>query len=251
MAPPSNAKEQLVALLDRFESGQDPTGARAEATELIQRIGNAELIDIEERLVAAGMPVERMKHLCPSHMVAGSGERAAFRGSLPDEHPVAVFMDEHLNILAKLSELEEVVATVHADRETIMRAAQLGKALTDAEPHHAREEQVLFPALSARGIEGPPAMMEMEHQDIRRLKHAIHDDAHAAIETGEGWETVRSSALRLIPFLRDHIMKEDTILYPMAVQVITDPAQWDEIKTRCDAVGYCCHVEGAGGCSGH
>lgn len=251
MASPISAKDQLVALLDRLESGPDTAGAKVEATELIQRIGCAELIDIEERLVAAGMPVERMQNLCPSHLAAGGGDRAAFRGSLPDDHPVAVFMDEHLNILARLDELEQVVETVDADRETITRAAQLGKTLTDAEPHHAREEQVLFPALRAKGIDGPPSMMESEHVDIRRLKHAIHDDAHKALETGEGWEVVRRSAQRLIPFLRDHIMKEDTILYPMAVQVIKDDADWAEIKRGCDEVGYCCHTHGAGGCGEH
>ncbi len=40
--------------------------------------------------------------------------------------------------------------------------------------------------------------------------------------------------------LRDHIFKENNILYPMAVQVILEPEKWADMKLKCDEIGYCC-----------
>jgi hypothetical protein len=40
--------------------------------------------------------------------------------------------------------------------------------------------------------------------------------------------------------LRAHIEKENNILYPMALQCITDDKKWEEMKIKCDDIGYCC-----------
>jgi DUF438 domain-containing protein len=40
--------------------------------------------------------------------------------------------------------------------------------------------------------------------------------------------------------LREHIFKENNILYPMALQVVADEGVWQRLKTECDAIGYCC-----------
>ncbi|MEK7279398.1 MAG: hypothetical protein AAB090_01970 [Nitrospirota bacterium] len=44
--------------------------------------------------------------------------------------------------------------------------------------------------------------------------------------------------------LRDHIFKENNILYPMALQVIQDKNSWDKLKSACDKIGYCCFTPG-------
>ena len=49
-----------------------------------------------------------------------------------------------------------------------------------------------------------------------------------------------SSAIKiLIMTLRDHIFKENNILYPTSVEVIKEKSEWEEIKKGCDNVGYC------------
>lgn len=40
--------------------------------------------------------------------------------------------------------------------------------------------------------------------------------------------------------LREHILKENTILYPAAFKAINDPNTWVEIRRKCDEIGYCC-----------
>ena len=248
-----DGKQRLIEILDRLEAGHDPAGARDEAVALIEELGTPALLDIEQRLVAAGMPVERMRHLCAAHAQASQGERSAFRNSLPPDHPVAVLMDEHVQILGRLAALSAAADRLAGERpRALAEMAELGAALVAAEPHHSREELVIFPALRERGMSGPPDVMEFEHTEIRRLKHAIHNGALALLEGGEGDEArLRSDALRLVTVLSDHIAKEDGILYPMAVQVIDEPGAWDELRARCDRVGYCCHQPTDGGCSHH
>ena len=157
-------------------------------------------------------------------------------------------MDEHQAILARLERLQELVARELGEpsapdaRARLEEIASIGRHLVDAEPHHQREEQVLFPALRELGIEGPPNVMEAEHVELRALKHAVAEGAAKILESGDGAGVARGfarNARQLVGLLRDHIAKEDHVLYPMAVQAIA-PAEWERMKARCDEIGYCC-----------
>jgi uncharacterized protein len=39
---------------------------------------------------------------------------------------------------------------------------------------------------------------------------------------------------------RHHIWKEESILYPKALNIIQDPQIWDSMKAACDDIGLCC-----------
>jgi DUF438 domain-containing protein len=46
-------------------------------------------------------------------------------------------------------------------------------------------------------------------------------------------------ATSIVTMGREHILTEDKILYPIAVQLIEDPKDWLRIRALCDEVGYC------------
>jgi DUF438 domain-containing protein len=170
-------------------------------------------------------------------------ERRRFRDSLDPGHPLATLSDEHTHILLELSRLECAIGTEHPSSEDLRTADEVSAFLLRVEPHHQREELVLFPALRERGIEGPPEVMEREHTMLRNAKHRLRSAALVGRE-GEGitpsaWEELRSVAEPLIGALRAHIAKEDAILYPLARREIA-PEKWPELRARCDAIGYCC-----------
>ena len=90
--------------------------------------------------------------------------------------------------------------------------------------HHAKEEGVLFPRLEARGIPrdgGPVGVMLMEH-DIGRRHVAALREAAAAHRAGRlvAVELWRSAAADYGALLRDHIDKENEVLFPMAEEVL-------------------------------
>lgn len=173
---------------------------------------------------------------------AFGGARSAFRGRLPPDHVLAVLMDEHVRILAQLDQLERLAADLpSAGGMVFARIESIGHQLLAAEPHHQREEQVLFPALRERGIDGPPNVMEAEHVELRALKHQIVDlAAKSTMGDTLAIQPLRAAAHALVSTLRAHIEKEDSILYPMAFATIPDH-DWTGLSARCDAIGYCCH----------
>jgi hemerythrin-like domain-containing protein len=90
--------------------------------------------------------------------------------------------------------------------------------------HHAKEEDVLFEALVAGGMprqNSPVAAMLMEHEHGRAFVKALETGAHAALAGAPGQdETIAENALGYLELLREHIAKEDGILYPLAERLI-------------------------------
>lgn len=100
--------------------------------------------------------------------------------------------------------------------------------------HHAKEEDILFEALIKNGMprsNSPVAAMLMEHDQGRAYVKAMET---AALEAKEGQsgreETIAGNALAYAALLREHISKEDDILYPLAERVIPEAMRDDIIS---------------------
>lgn len=92
--------------------------------------------------------------------------------------------------------------------------------------HHAKEEDVLFKALIDNGMpkdNSPVAAMLMEHDQGRCFVGALEVAVHEA-QTGRSdvYQAVADNALGYAALLRDHISKEDEILYPLAERVLPE-----------------------------
>jgi hemerythrin-like domain-containing protein len=92
--------------------------------------------------------------------------------------------------------------------------------------HHAKEEDVLFAALVKNGMpreNSPVAAMLMEHEQgrayVRGMETAVNE-AMAGLLGREG--DIAKNALAYAALLRDHIAKEDDILYPLSERVIPE-----------------------------
>jgi uncharacterized protein len=166
--------------------------------------------------------------------------------SLPANHPIRVMMEEHEIILRVLDRLERAALAAQRDGNLDPRAPELAivgeiaDMLLAAEPHHQREEQALFPRLEDAGVEGPPHVMRIEHVALREAKHELQALAAAAATTDPQAfrERLVGIAGYLVPELRAHIQKENQILYPMALEVLSADA-WREVERECDRIGPC------------
>lgn len=111
--------------------------------------------------------------------------------------------------------------------------------------HHAKEEDVLFEALVENGMprqNSPVAAMLMEHDQGRAYVGAMEAAARQALEGHEGQaQTVADNALAYAALLKEHIAKEDDILYPLAERVIPEAlrpgivAGYEEAEARTPA----------------
>lgn len=92
--------------------------------------------------------------------------------------------------------------------------------------HHAKEEDVLFEALVKNGMpraNSPVAAMLMEHDLGRAFVKAMEEAATRALNgEPDQTEAIISNARGYLELLRDHIAKEDDILYPLAERVLPE-----------------------------
>lgn len=114
-----------------------------------------------------------------------------------------------------------------ADPHLFVMAADFFKGFADG-CHHRKEEGVLFPAMEAAGIPaqgGPIAVMVEEHERGRTLTARMRA---AAERLGAGDAAARaeivSTAREYVSLLREHIAKEDHVLFPMANAALSDQA---------------------------
>ena len=165
---------------------------------------------------------------------------------LNDGHVIKTMFTEHEHILTILDELkilgEQLSEQNHLKNEILLpKINQLSIKLISAESHHQREEKILFPAMEEKGVTGPTHVMRMEHEVMREMKHALKNETE---KSKSDWpvqvEKVPQLISELCKILRQHIDKENNILYPMALESITETVQWEEMKVRCDMIGYCC-----------
>lgn len=117
--------------------------------------------------------------------------------------------------------------------------------LLDAESHHEREEEALFPEVEKAGMLGPPRVMRQEHEEYLERKRRLGElvDGRDEMEFDEFARELREIGRYLVEGMRDHIAKENNVLYPAALRAV-DSEAWDGVKSTFDQLGYCSFTPG-------
>jgi hemerythrin-like domain-containing protein len=138
-----------------------------------------------------------------------------------------ILMDEHRVIERVLSVLEVAVSRLEAgesiDATLFIDATEFIREFADG-CHHRKEEGVLFLAMNAAGMpsdEGPIGVMLAEHKQARAYTRGLLEAAEK-VQAGDAnaVEQVIGNARGYAVLLRQHIAKEDNVLFPMAATVI-------------------------------
>ena len=91
--------------------------------------------------------------------------------------------------------------------------------------HHGKEEAHLFPALEAQGFPregGPTGVMLHEHEQGRACVRGMAESLEAAAAGDPAaLERFAANAGEYVSLLRDHIYKEDHILFALADRVLS------------------------------
>ncbi len=136
-------------------------------------------------------------------------------------------MQEHRLIEQVLDCLEEAAGRLEdgeeIDPDFFIDAAEFVAGFADGS-HHRKEEDILFVAMTAKDMPedtGPVAVMRHEHEEGRRYTAGFRSAAEQMKtgDTGASMEVIRN-AFDYVNLLREHIVKEDNVLFPMADQVL-------------------------------
>lgn len=142
---------------------------------------------------------------CHDHLPPVDLDRVSAVSILSGEHRVILQVLASVEAMARLAARGRLPAADARDAIAVLR--------TFADRcHHGKEEEILFPALEARvpGF-GPTQVMRAEHVDGRALIAAMA----AAVEAGDA-AAYAGAALGYVDLLRNHIAKEDGILFRIA-----------------------------------
>ncbi|MBU3113719.1 DUF438 domain-containing protein [Clostridium lacusfryxellense] len=239
--------EKLTRVLQRLNEEGVTEALRKEALDIVANISPIELSIAEQNLIEKGMKPQDLRHLCDIHMEVLKDELDKIKTKIEPGHVVHTLIAEHDKILEFLTQLEEINTNIQKASSYDSSVEEIEKLKTvmfnilDAENHHQREEKVLFTEMENREITGPTRIMRMEHEDLRIKKELIKKLAEdvSQLDFNDFKEKVDDTAKYIIFNLRDHIFKENYILYPTAIESIQGKEIWSDMKRRCDEIGYC------------
>jgi len=241
-------KGLLKHMIRQLHEGEAPEQVKEQLKRILGQVPYGEVVEVEQELMAEGMPREEILKLCDVHTEVLRGAITGPAESvIPDGHPMGVFQQEN-NALGyeaeKLGELFAELGEQHDEDQAGDLFASIRShfyLLMDVEKHYQRKENLLFPFLEKHGITGPSTVMWGKHDETREWLKA----GSAALEglcedlTVADLKAIVEMALRpATAGVQDMIMKEEEILFPMSLENLTE-SEWISIHMQSPDYGYC------------
>ncbi|MGG4303561.1 DUF438 domain-containing protein [Bacillus wiedmannii] len=233
----------LKKIIKNLHNGKSVEEVKAQFEKAVGNITVAEISKLEQSLMEEeGIPVEEVQRLCSVHT-------AIFKGSIeeihqsdkPEDlagHPVHTFKLENKEI----DKLVNFKLQLHYERfekkdskENVYKLIEDLNLLLDVDKHYSRKENLLFPYLENYGIYGPTQVM-WGIDDV--IRNAIKDVKQALTNYNGDKKTVLDGIYFVIREITEMIFKEENILFPMALQTLTED-EWIKIAHESDGIGYC------------
>ncbi len=219
--------DTMKEIIKELHAGKDAESQKNKFGELIKDVAPWEIAQMEQRLIAEGMPETEIKSLCDVHVKVFQEalEHQTVPG-LPAGHPVHTLMLENRaceDILKEAEEIKDFAKEKNKLLDILDRLSQVDK-------HYLRKENQLFPILEAKGITGPSKVMWAIHDDIRGFIKDVRKR-----ETDNKMEQVAITAL--VKMINDMIYKEEHILFPMALETLSED-DWAKVRKGEEEIGY-------------
>jgi hemerythrin-like domain-containing protein len=140
--------------------------------------------------------------------------------------------EEHDTILEMLGSLEAIVQRFEAHEavaiETLNEFTDFFVLFADRS-HHGKEEHLLFPLMERKGVPragGPLGCMLAEHDEGRAYIHTMKQNTVGSAQGDESARKLWAGAARgYSTLLRNHIWKENEILFPIAERILSPEEQ--------------------------
>lgn len=237
-------QELLKEIIKELHNGRSVDEVKGRFEEAVGSITVEEISQLEQALMEEeGIPVAEVQRLCSVHTAIFKGSiEDIHRSERPEDqpgHPVHTFKRENKEI----DLLVNFKIQLHFDRfkkedekEHIYKLIEDLNLLLDIDKHYSRKENLLLPYLEKYGILGPTQVMWGVDDRIRdaikaakqALVHYKKEDKQHVIDTMDF----------VIREVTEMIFKEENILFPMALQHLTED-EWVKIANESDVIGFC------------
>ncbi|MHA2362941.1 MAG: DUF438 domain-containing protein [Candidatus Hodarchaeales archaeon] len=194
------------------ENGENIDELQTKFKEIVKDVSASEIAEMEQSLITSGeLTTEQVTAMCDLHV-------QIFKESLdvhqkPEAtpgHPIHTYMTEN-------DEAQKFIDMLKENPNDEKALEEIKKIIL----HYTRLENQLFPILEKAGITGPSTVMWAKHDEIR-----------AQIKTVN-----KSNLPELLAALEDMIYKETNILFPMALENLSE-YDWVTVRTGEEEIGF-------------
>lgn len=157
--------------------------------------------------------------------------------NLPEGHPVQTYMAENAVIESELIRMEELLQQKKFIKNLWL---EVYEKLLAYLKHISRKHNQLFPFLERKGFDRPTAVMWSFDDNVK--KDILQGQRYLEADDIEKFLAYQA---QVIDDLRDIILKEKTILYPTALQILSEN-DFRQMRLGEDEIGYA-NIEGPKG----
>lgn len=238
-------KERLKELILKLHEGEDPDLVKQQLKESLISIPYGDVVEVEQELMDEGLPQEDVLKLCDIHGSVLHGHVDLSNIKIVEEgHPVDVFRQENKEVKKVGEQAKEMLTGLSRISEKQFKSYVLGlqamfNQLMDVDKHYQRKEYLVFPYLEKNEITGVPKVMWGKHDEIReQLKGCIEILNHQDIQKNDLEEALDMIFIPALQGVIDMVQKENEILFPMCLDVITTE-EWYAIHKQTLEFGFC------------
>jgi DUF438 domain-containing protein len=238
-------KDQLKKLILQLHKGESPELVKKQLAESLKNIPYGEVVEVEQELIEQGLPEEEVLKLCDIHGSVLEGHIDLSNIKIVDPgHPVDVFRQENKEIKRVAEEAKSMLKALNHVDDNKFSSFALGllamfNQLMDVDKHYLRKEYLVFPYFEKNEITGPPKVMWGKHDEIREHIKACIEILNIKELTKS--DLIESLELLINPTLQeviDMVQKEEEILFPMSLDVLTTE-EWWAIHKQTMEFGFC------------
>ncbi|MCK5737251.1 MAG: DUF438 domain-containing protein [Spirochaetaceae bacterium] len=226
----NDKQKQLKSIVMDLHEGKTPKEVKKRFDKLIRNVSPEEIADMEQGLIAEGMPVEQVQGLCDVHVsVFKSAIEVAPKGKVLPGHPIHSYREEN-KAAGKFARI-----LLRESRHTNRKGNRFSAAMEDMEAleiHFRRKENQLFPYLEAVNFTGPSKVMWGKHDEIREAFKEVRKAHTSGVN-----KVLRRKVRALTGAVKRMIFMEERILFPTALRKLSDKA-WVEIRRGEAEIGY-------------
>ncbi len=235
-------REKLKALIKELHAGATVEDVQERFKAEFGSVSTTEISQMEQELVAEGLPIAEVQKLCDVHA-------SVFDGSIDDihpskdnaqvkGHPVYVFLleNEKLEEVMK-EEIKPYIETLKNGLDnTAVLMLRIGfERLSQIDIHYSRKENVLFPMLEKHDITAPPKVMWGIDDEIRKeIKEVLSILSQGKFDLNELIEKAESTVTKT----SDMVFKENNILVPL-MNTTFSLVEWYNIDKAQREFGLC------------
>lgn len=240
-------KDLLKHLILQIHKGEAPGAVKNQLIQMMGKVPYADVVEVEQELMAEGMPQIEILKLCDLHSAALKGTIDLENAKTPPSgHPVHTFQQENraleyeINLLKNRFKEFNAQKYIESNKEILMQIHAHFNALMDVDKHYRRKEYLLFPLLEKHGIHGPSTVMWGKHDETRAL-------LKKALETLSNPEEVSPDKFSVsvthylnppIDAIEEMIFKEENVLFPMSLDTLSDE-EWYSVYEQSLEIGFC------------